>query len=317
MIISFNGTGRWLPLAVVAVLTFPAAVQGQNLGNQQLLDRMQRLQTELTTLQGYVYRGKTPPRLATGTATGASAKMVARMSLRINQLETEIRRLTGRNEELDHRISQLQTRFDKMSTDLEFRMTTLERAGKPLVGAEATQPGAAPVTSSALVSRPGAEPVAGAKMGARVLGAMRQPPAKPVAVKPVIKETPEQLYARAHTLIIKQRNYPEAERVLRVFIDGNAKHKLTPNAHYWLGRTYFVRNNFEQAAFAFAEGVQRFPRSSKAPATLLNLGMSLARLGKNREACTTYTQLRRNYKKISSPVKRRLVSERKKANCRR
>jgi len=310
-----------LPIAVAAALLLAPAAQGQGLGNQQLLDRMQRLQNELTTLQGYVYRGKKPPRTGVaGPVAGASTKMVARMSLRISQLETEIRRLTGQNEELDHRINLLQTRFDKMATDLEFRVTTLEGAGKQPAGAETGLLGAAPIPPPAMVSLPGADPVPGANMGAKVLGSLRQPtagagPAKPVA--PVVRETPEQLYARAHTLIIKQRNYAEAERVLRGFIDANSKHKLAPNAHYWLGRTYFVREDFEQAAFAFAEGVQRFPRSAKAPATLLSLGMSLARLGKNREACTTYTQLRRNYKKISAPVKRRLDAERKKAKCRR
>lgn len=301
---SSKRTGWWLPLAVAAALILPASAQGQGFGNQQLLDRMQRLQKELTTLQGYVYRGKIPPRTAAAPVTGSSVKIVARMSLRINQLETELRRLTGQNEELGYRISQLLARFDKMTSDLEFRVTTLEGAGKQPAGAASGLPGAAPVSPPAVVSLPGAN------KGAKVLGSVTQP-------VPVVRETPEQLYARAHTLIIKQRNYAEAERVLRGFIDANAKHKLAPNAHYWLGRTYFVRSDFEQAAFAFAEGVQRFPRSAKAPATLLSLGMSLARLGKNPEACTTYTQLRRNYKNISAPVKRRLDSERKKAKCRR
>jgi tol-pal system protein YbgF len=117
-------------------------------------------------------------------------------------------------------------------------------------------------------------------------------------------------------LIVKQRKYGEAERVLRSFIDNNPKHALASNAHYWLGRTYFVRADFENAAFAFAEGFQKFPEAEKAPANLLNLGMSLARLGKNREACTTYTRLLRTYKDAEDSIKRRITRERQRAKCR-
>jgi TolA-binding protein len=83
-----------------------------------------------------------------------------------------------------------------------------------------------------------------------------------------------------------------------------------------LGRTYFVRADYENAAFAFAEGFQKFPEAKKAPANLLNLGMSLARLGKNREACTTYTRLLRTYKGAQSSIKRRITRERRRAKCR-
>ena len=104
--------------------------------------------------------------------------------------------------------------------------------------------------------------------------------------------------------------------MLRSFIDGNPKHALTSNAHYWLGRTFFVRADYENAAFAFAEGFQKFPETKKAPANLLNLGMSLSRLGKNREACTTYTRLLRTYQDAGDSIKRRITRERRRAKCR-
>ena len=131
------------------------------------------------------------------------------------------------------------------------------------------------------------------------------------------EESPEQQYDRAHTLIVKHRKYGEAERVVRSFIDGNPEHALASNAHYWLGRTFFVRGDFENAAFAFAEGFQKFPKSKKAPANLLNLGMALSQLGKNREACTTYTRLLRTYKNAEASIKRRVARERQRAKCRR
>ena len=112
------------------------------------------------------------------------------------------------------------------------------------------------------------------------------------------------------------QNFAEAERVLSAFIKAYPKNKLAPNAHYWLGRTYFVRQDFQRAAFTFAEGFQKYPKSGKAPDNLLNLGMSLARLNKKKEACTAYSRLVENFPKSSSAVKRRVKREQKRSRCR-
>ena len=254
-----------------------------------------------------------------------SNNMVARMSLRITALENEIRRLTGENEELMYRLGELEEALKKATDDLALRMSALERGGspaKPSEGAPMASAGAnAAMSPSAKTAAPPA-PVDGADKGAKVLGTLRSSSdggnvAQVVRPPPVASsETPEQQYDRAHTLIVKHRKYGEAERVLRNFIDNNPKHALASNAHYWLGRTYFVRADYENAAFAFAEGFQKFPEAEKAPANLLNLGMSLARLGKNREACTTYTRLLRTYKDAEDSIKRRITRERQRAKCR-
>lgn len=254
----------------------------------------------------------------------SSTVLVARMSLRITELESEIRRLTGQNEELTHRLGELEELLNKTVGDTALRLKALESGASP-AGSSAVPTGAA--TSSGANAAPvrlGSTAVSGADKGAQVLGTLRRGSsdgktkvarvARPPSV--VKAETPEQQYDRAHSLIVKQRKYGEAERVLRRFIDNNPKHALASNAHYWLGRTFFVRADYENAAFAFAEGFQKFPEAKKAPANLLNLGMSLARLGKNREACTTYTRLLRTYKDAEASIKRRITRERRRAKCR-
>ncbi len=309
---AFRCAGVAATIAVLAAVTPGAA---QTADTRALLDRIDRLQNEMTTLQRYVYRGEKPRAAAPGpTATAPPPNVAARLQLRITQLETEIQGLTGRNEEMAHRLGQIEEGLKKLSTDVEFRLGRLERIA-PSIAATAP-PGGAIVASPAPRSsaRPVLRDIPGAKMGVRPLGTLRAnatPPATPA--EPEL--TPEQQYDRAHTLIIRERDYAQAERVLRKFIDRNTKHKLLPNAHYWLGRTYFVRNDFEQAAFAFAEGFQRFPKSDKAPANLLNLGMSLARLGKTREACTTYSRLLKSYPDTGAAVKRRVTRETARAKC--
>lgn len=259
---------------------------------------------------------------------GTSNTMLARMSLRITQLENEIRRLTGQNEELIHRVGELELQLEKSKSDTELRLKALEsgtpRAGPPGMAAAGASGNVVPSRPNSSQTAVATNEVSGAHKGARVLGTIRSGPMTSGssiarAVEPpkaAMTETPEQLYDRAHSLIVKHRKYGEAERVLRQFIDANPKHPLASNAHYWLGRTYFVRADYENAAFAFAEGFQKFPEAEKAPANLLNLGMSLARLGKNREACTTYTRLTRTYKDADGSIQRRIARERQRANCR-
>ena len=246
----------------------------------------------------------------------STQQVIARTSLRITQLESEIRRLTGQNEELAHRLRLLQAEFEKLKSDQELRLQALEGRGKaPAEGAVAAvpPPAAAPPPPAAP-----AAPLPDADKGARVLGTLRAPAGQApaaVAAPAAPAEKPEQQYERAHNLIIKQRDFAQAEKVLRAFIAANPNHALAANAHYWLGRTFFVREDYENAAFAFAEGFQKFPKSDKAPANLLNLGMALSRLGKNREACTTYTRLLKNYASADDSVKRRVARERERANC--
>ena len=252
-----------------------------------------------------------------------SGNVLVRMSLRITELENEIRRLTGQNEELMHRLGQLEDLLKKSTSDVALRLKALEGGGGQAVPAASAGAGVASGVDTA-PKVVGKTAVSGADKGAKILGTLRRPPGsdKPkvarVIESPSIPkvETPEQQYDRAHSLIVKHRKYGEAERVLRSFIDSNPQHTLTSNAHYWLGRTFFVRADYENAAFAFAEGFQKFPDTKKAPANLLNLGMSLARLGKNREACTTYTRLLRTYQDTEASIKRRITRERHRAKCR-
>ena len=243
------------------------------------------------------------------------SNITARLSLRITQLENEIQRLTGVNEELNHRLGQLQTRLDKMSSDMEFRLKTLEGGGAQAPGTADAAPDT--MTPPAAANQPPPSlpgPVANADKGAKALGTLPQSAA--VSTPSVLAETPEQQYDRAHSLIIKQRDYAAAERALSGFIASHPTHKLASNAYYWLGRTFFVRNDFENAVATFAEGFQKHAESEKAPAMLLNLGMSLGRLGKQREACTTYAHLERNFPKAEGAVMRRLEAERQTSKCR-
>ncbi len=105
---------------------------------------------------------------------------------------------------------------------------------------------------------------------------------------------PQALYD--HSLgLLRQGDYNGAESALKVFLDQNSNSSLVSSALYWLGETYYVRDNYRDAAFSFVDVYSKYPKSAKAPDSLLKLGMSLHALGNKGEACTAFATLRKDY----------------------
>ena len=90
---------------------------------------------------------------------------------------------------------------------------------------------------------------------------------------------------------------------------------LAVNAQYWLGETYYVRGDFNNAAAAFAEGYKRFPQSGKGADNLLKLGMSLGKLGQKDQACASLGQIGRDFPNASPKTKEMATNERRSLGC--
>ncbi|MEE2997041.1 MAG: tol-pal system protein YbgF [Pseudomonadota bacterium] len=334
-------------MAVLAFVVFlacfvPAGGEAQNNGMQELLNRVDRLQRELTTLQRQVYQGKTPPVPAgqSFSAPAVAPMAAARHSIRISQLENEISRLTGRLEEVDFALRRIEERLDKLVIDLDQRLTVLEgrTAGTGAAGRRKPNPAlpeaeqelkpSAQQTAPNLTlpTRPASPSLGASQPG--VLGtipknlAVRSPrgpdsvAAAPAPKSPLPPGTPKSQYDYALSLLLKQQDFGRAEEALKAFVKQHPRDNLTGNAQYWLGETYYVRNRYEDAAFAFAEGYQKFSKNVKAPDSLLKLGMSLGRMEKRREACTAFARFLLQYPKASARLKARIDRERRQAKCR-
>ena len=344
-----------LAACTVLACLIPVGVSAQNPGLQELLNRADRLQRELTALQRHVYQGKTAPAAASqpSSSVPADPRMAARHSVRITQLENEISRLTGRMEEIDFALSRIEARLDKLVVDLDQRLTALEREGRRVSGAETPLPGSVPPNAS-LSLRPLPErapaltpPAASAvpvPSQPGVLGTIPKdlavtkprgpktvssapPPARPADVPtasvalsaetPALPPgTPKSQYDYALSLMLGQQDFAAAERALKAFVEQHPQDDLTGNAQYWLGETYYVRRSYQNAAFAFAEGYQRYRKNRKAPDSLLKLGMSLSRMGKRKEACTAFSRFLSKYTRANDRLKARIDRERRQAKCR-
>lgn len=321
---------------------------------RSLTQKVERLQRELNALQRAYYRGEAPPPEAEAAASeggGLEASGAARIQRRLDRLESEIGELTGQIEETRFRLRKLTDRLDTLVADVDYRLRELEAepedertAGQEGRTAEAQDGGDAGEADSG----PDADAQAAAAgsgggegdSGPRTLGQVsrdavesirsQKPDSDDAAEEGGDTQTasaesggdgyalpegePEARYEHAFGLL-RQADYAEAEKALRAFVAAHPEHELAGNAKYWLGETFYVRENYNQAAVTFAEGFQAYPDSSKAPDNLLKLGMSLARIERREDACGIFAELLSRYPDAANNIRQRAKREQQHLGC--
>ncbi|HUK59833.1 MAG TPA: tol-pal system protein YbgF [Stellaceae bacterium] len=324
-------------LALAAGVAPPAAAQQTDI--KPLLDRIDQLERDVNLLQRQVYRGTAPG----GTPVPVSppdGPNALSSEVRIGQLEDEMRTLTGQLEEINYSIDQLKHRLDALSSDVDQRLTALEHpgaAGAGAAGAGAAAAGTAPppapphtpapprtaqagqtpgtANTSGVLGTLGSSGAAGsARTGAPPVSApvAAEPPQSPAANLPT--GTPMEQYQYAFGLL-RQAKYGEAEGAFKSFMQRFPNDQLAGSAQYWLGETYYVRQQYKDAATAFAYGYQKYPKSGKGADYLLKLGMSLGSLGQKQDACSAFQRLDRDFPSAPGNIKEHEVSERQELGC--
>ena len=128
--------------------------------------------------------------------------------------------------------------------------------------------------------------------------------------------TPEKQYEFA-TSFLKVGDYGMAERAFREFVTNNAEHKLAGNAQYWYAETFRIRQLYTDAASAYLEGYQKYPKSEKAPINLLKLGVSLVQIGEKDQGCLMIAGVKKQYPNATQSVLQKAKYEEKKFECKK
>ena len=126
--------------------------------------------------------------------------------------------------------------------------------------------------------------------------------------------SPDEQYKFAVSFI-KVGDYDTAELALREFVDSNPKHQLAGNAQYWYGETFRVRQLYQDAATAYLDGYQKYPKSKKAPVNLLKLGVMLVQIGEKEQGCSMILGIKDQYPKANQSIIQKAEYEKKKFNC--
>lgn len=213
--------------------------------------------------------------------------------VRLGELEDQMRSMMGRIEELGHKLDVMNQDLQtyKEANDLRFQNGGGASAA---TGADAS---AASTASSA---------AANAAAPARVADAA------PTVALP--NGTPQVQYDFAIDLL-KRGDFPKARDGFKQFLQAHPKDPLAGNAQYWLGETYYVQGQYKDAADSFLKGYTTYSKSTKAPDSLLKLGMTLVALKQKDAACATFGQLKEQFPSASPAIVARNKQERQKAGC--
>ena len=76
-----------------------------------------------------------------------------------------------------------------------------------------------------------------------------------------------------------------------------------------------MRGQYKQAAASFLSGVRNHKGGMRAPDNMMRLGMSLARLGQNKGACQTFSQLRQKHPGMDPHIRRQTDNEARRLGC--
>jgi tol-pal system protein YbgF len=280
-----------------------------------LLDRIDRLERDMNQVQRQVYRGSgngAPVPVSPADSTSA-----VNTELRMDQLETQMRSLTGTLEEATYSIDQLKQRLDKISSDIDLRLGALEHpGGPPPRGGVASNAPQAPVPGAG--GNPAAPPSQSGTLVAPSSGQQDNPqtaskaPSGGTGLLPT--GTAQDQYNQAYGLL-GQADYPGAEQAFKGFLQRYPNDPLAGNAQYWLGETYYARKDYNNAAASFAEGYRKYPQSGKGADSLLKLGMTLGSVQQKKEACLTFNQLAKDFPNASKNIKDRAAQEKQRLAC--
>jgi tol-pal system protein YbgF len=286
-----------------------------------VIDQLQILTQDLKTLEKAVYKTAdvTSARGST-SSNGLNEEILTRHLLKLNEIEEEFRKLTNRFEEVNFKLDNLSSRVTKIQSDAQLRFSDLE-SGKitkenkkeikkkaKLPGSEKAQDfGSAPAYSLDPEEKTQATQSIGAK--ATVFSEER------IAETSLLPNKPSKEQYDFALSFMKVGDYETAELALREFIDKNKTHELAGSAQYWYGETFRIRQLYSDAATAYLDGYQNYPKSKKAPENLLKLGSTMVELGEKDQGCKMIKGLKKQYPKASQSVLQKAQYEKKRFKC--
>lgn len=151
-------------LSIACVIIAVGAMSGstswaQSVDARALMDRIERLERDIRTLNVQIARGGSAPALASDGAAPANKNdpAYARLNVRVSQIEADIRRATGRVEEISFQMNQVAQQLEKLSTDVNFRLSQLERGGAGLASGQTSQLTSPPSATGQLASSDGTQ----------------------------------------------------------------------------------------------------------------------------------------------------------------
>ena len=281
---------------------------------EEIENVLKKLQEDIKTLEKAVYSQGVKTTSSSAELSTGDSDILTKHLLKLSELEEQFKNLTNNFEEINFKLDKLSNRITKIQTDNQLRFQDLE-SGELTSSEPKKLPGSSEAQDLGGVSD---ADIAAAEQiqktqSVESVGTVVTEEA-PRAEKILPKTSPEEQYKFAVSFI-KVGDYETAELALREFVDTNPNHELAGNAQYWYGETFRVRQLYQDAATAYLNGYQKYPKSAKAPVNLLKLGVMLVQIGEKEQGCSMIIGVKDQYPKANQSVMQKAEYEKKKFNC--
>ena len=301
--------------------------------NHNVLQILEALQQDIKTLERAVYSDsfekKNTNNNDASLTENSSEEALTRHLLKLSEIENQFRDLTNKFEEINFKLDKLSNRLTKLQSDNQLRFEQVEKTIGNVVST-----GAANMTEiiseedKALPGTSEPQDLGSISYKDMTTSETTQQTQSVDSTSTVVLESvessekllpdtsPEKQYEFA-TSFLKVGDYNTAERALKEFVQTNSNHQLAGNAQYWFAETFRIRQLYVDAASAYLEGYQKYPKSEKAPDNLLKLGVSLVQIGEKDQGCMMITSLEKEYPEASQSILQKAKYEEKKFECKK
>ena len=302
--------------------------------NHNLNEILELIQKDLRTLERAVYSEDFTSGQEKSENTNSmdqnSEEVLTRHLLKLSEIEKQFQELTNKFEEINFKIDKLSSRVSKVQADNQLRFQQLEEgqvsngvgADNQLSSAseqkeEKILPGSSEPQDLGSISYKDSETNLENQITQSVESTGTVVTETFQAEEKILPDTSADKQYEFATNLLKVGDYNTAERAFREFVNTNSDHELAGSAQYWYAETFRIRQLYTDAASAYLEGYQKYPKSEKAPINLLKLGVSLVQIGEKDQGCLMITGVEKQYPKANQSVLQKAKYEEKKFECKK
>ena len=299
--------------------------------NHNIYEILDQLQKDINTLEKAVYSGSIEFNSDSSVNLNSnldnnSEDVLTRHLLKLSEIENQFQELTNKFEEINFKLDKLSSRMSKVQADNQIRFQDLEN----VVSSDVTKnkltkktnneqlevlPGSSqPQDLGSISYKDTATNETSQKTNSVDSTALVVTETFQAEEKILPNESPDKQYQFA-TSFLKVGDYSTAERAFREFVDTNPEHNLAGNAQYWYAETFRIRQLYTDAASAYLEGYQRYPKGEKAPINLLKLGVSMVQIGEKDQGCKMINGVEEQYPEANQSVIQKAKYESQKFEC--
>ena len=314
----------FLKILVILNLTFISNSIADNHNTNEILEQIQK---DLKTLEKAVYSNSfSNEKKSNDNLSSNSEDVLTRHLLKLSEIEGQFQILTNKFEEINFKLDKLSNRLSKVQADNQFRFEDLESvifsedeskklSSKSKDKDEKLLPGSSEPQDLGSISykdtatNETTQKIQSVDTTASIVTETFQ------AEEKILPEVSIEKQYEFATSFLKVGDYQTAERAFREFVIVNPDHDLAGNAQYWYAETFRIRQLYTDAASAYLEGYQKYPKGDKAPINLLKLGVSMVQIGEKDQGCKMINGVEKQYPKANQSVIQKAKYESKKFEC--